>query len=86
MKAFAWRSGQIGLGRSVPEGALMIAEGPPRVLRRVMDVFAREDYRGGYLVPGIPEARSDEEAGDALAQFMSGVAKHLKKVSHAQHP
>jgi hypothetical protein len=69
--AFAWASGLIEFGLTVPKGALLIASGPVRTLRDKIGVAARHAYTPGeLLVPGVPEA---EDKGAALAAFIAWI-------------
>lgn len=74
--AYAYRNGQIRFGFKVPDGALEVMSGTSKHVRNTISVRARESYpteRGGDdtvpLVPGVPEARYENEAVDALIQF-----------------
>lgn len=79
MFAYAWRSGLIQFGRKVPDGALCIAEGPAKKLRPSVEAVARHAYDNEtLLVPGIPEAKDDDEALDALFVFQSLVEGRLE--------
>ena len=68
-RAHVWRTGEIvfrSKGRACPEGALPL----PDVPRSLIEVRARRGYDGKtLLVPGIPEARTDEAAMKALDAF-----------------
>lgn len=69
MKAYCWRNGVIGFAAAgaVPDGAIAFAEGPARRLRKVVSGTARLAYDGEtLLVPGVPEAETDDGAVDAL--------------------
>lgn len=69
-RAFAWRSGIIEFGRRVPNGALPVDHGTERSVRRRVEPLARHAYQKGVLlVPGVPEAQSDEEAFEAWQRF-----------------
>lgn len=83
MYAFAWRSGLIGFRKNVPSGALEIVRGRSDDVNAVVSVLARHGYgasSGALLVPGIPEAETDDEALDALIAFRDLVKDHMKKV------
>lgn len=82
MIAYCYRSGQIGLGRRLPKGALPIARVKGRSLRPVIEVLARWAYDNKtMLVPGIPEASSDTEALAALRQFGNEVRRRLPQAA-----
>lgn len=75
--AYCWRSGQIKIGRKVPDGAIAVLRGPAKFVRDTMCVCARHGYRKGVLlVPGIPEADTDDEAEAALEAFIAWVKRH----------
>jgi len=79
MKAFAWQSGQIGFGRKVPEGALLIASAPARKLRAEINATARHAYHGPVLlVPGVPEAESGDAKVDALITYCKWIEPRFK--------
>ncbi|HEU4958981.1 MAG TPA: host nuclease inhibitor protein [Sphingomonas sp.] len=68
--AYAWRSGMIETGPAVPDGAIPIARGGLKRLSRLIDATARHAYDGAtLLVPGVPEADSDDAALDALLAY-----------------
>lgn len=80
MIAYAWASGHIEFGRSVPDGALHIAKAPARKLKPVIEACARHGYGasvGVLLVPGIPEAPSQAKKLSALIAFQQFVLKSL---------
>ncbi len=70
MIAYCWASGRIEFGRKLPDGALPVAKGPARALRADLQTTARHGYeRGLLLVPGVPEAPTEDAAVDALVAF-----------------
>ncbi|EAN5774933.1 host nuclease inhibitor protein [Salmonella enterica] len=80
--AYCWASGLIEFGNTLPEGALPIVTGSEKQVRDVVTVLARHAYNGDLLVPGIPEAVSQDEAREALVRFSRVVherAKHPNK-------
>ena len=81
MKSYCWSSGLIEFGRRLPEGALLIADGPSRCLRSAVTVCARHGYRPGVLlVPGVPEAsmlKTDPLL--ALSDFRRRVERLLRR-------
>lgn len=80
MKAYAWRSGLIQFGRRCPSGALLIAEGPAKFLRPIVEVNATLSYDNKTLrVGNVASADSDEEAYQALQQFRDRVRAQLQK-------
>lgn len=75
MIAYCWANGVIGFGRSLPDGAIVIAKGPSRPLRAMVSVASRHAYDGKtLLVPGVPEAPDQTAGSDALAQFLAWLA------------
>ncbi|KVM76484.1 host nuclease inhibitor protein [Burkholderia ubonensis] len=80
MKAFAWQSGLIEFANEVPAGALQIAEGTSKEIRRVVGVWARHSRTGDeLLVPGVPEAESEDAKLDALIAFSFRVKERMAK-------
>ncbi|EDQ5839182.1 host nuclease inhibitor protein [Salmonella enterica subsp. enterica] len=67
--AYCWASGLIEFGHTLPEGALPIVTGSEKKVREEVGVLARHAYNGELLVPGIPEAASQNEAREALVRF-----------------
>ncbi|ENM5400920.1 host nuclease inhibitor protein [Salmonella enterica] len=67
--AYCWASGLIEFGHTLPEGALPIVTGSEKRVREEVGVLARHAYNGDLLVPGIPEAASQNEACEALVRF-----------------
>lgn len=85
MIAYCYRSGRIEFGRSIPDGAIKVAQGPARSLRALMSVLARHAYDGKtLLVPGIPEAKTDKQAADALQSFLDWIAPSVAKIQEAK--
>ncbi len=67
-----WRSGEVEVKRSVPRGAVSILEGHGTHLKRILGPAARHAYDGvTLLVPGVPEAESDDEAIEAVNRFQA---------------
>lgn len=80
MKAYAWKSGLIEFAGEVPDGALLIAEGPAKKILRVVSVWARRSRTGDYLlVPGVPEADSEDAKLDALLAFSTRIKERMAK-------
>lgn len=84
--AYAWASGRIDFTtpkrrRHVPKGALHIASGPQRLLKRCMNVIARHGYgksKGILLVPGVPEASLlKRDPVEALKAFRAQARRYL---------
>lgn len=84
--AYCFASGQIEFGITVPDGALALAKGAARPLKQAVEVLARHGYEPGVLlVPGVPEARSFEEAKAAVVRFVTW-ARHDREKSMWRHP
>lgn len=72
--AYCYRSGQIKIGRKVPDGAIAIISGPERRIRSLMWATSRLAYDNKtMLVPGIPEAKNDRAAETALRRFIKWI-------------
>jgi hypothetical protein len=74
--AFAWASGLIEFGETLPDGALPIAvavdDAQARKMRDSIEILARHGKgvsKGKLLVPGIPEASNQQAAMKALTRF-----------------
>jgi hypothetical protein len=81
--AWCWASGLIEIGDNVPEksadgsGAIVIATGPKFAMKAVLSVVARHGQgasEGQLIVPGVPEADSQDQACDALSTWLSWCA------------
>lgn len=77
--AWCWASGLIQVGDKMPadgpagDGAIKIAEGPKYALKSRLSVVARHGYgsqEGQLLVPGVPEADSQDAKVDALINWL----------------
>jgi hypothetical protein len=80
--AYCYRTGLVEFGNTVPEGALPIDEGKGKKWREGIEVKCRRTYDGKqYLVPGVPEADSDEEAHDAYTRFCKWIAECKAKAA-----
>ncbi|CAM5599123.1 hypothetical protein [Rhodanobacter lindaniclasticus] len=80
MIAYCWASGQIEFGARTPPGAIPIARGSARIVRAEMEVTARHGYKAGVLlVPGIPEAADQQQAGSALELFLLWLKQRERK-------
>lgn len=80
MIAYAFRSGHIGFGTTVPDGALLIAKGPKKIIGPIVRGNARLAYDNEtYLVPGCPEAENDEQATIAFMRFFDRIRKSVEK-------
>lgn len=83
IRAYAFRSGQIGfqpMGESMPDGTLLVATGPEKIVGPLVRGLARLAYDNEtYLVPGCPEAETDEEAFKAFMTFFDRVRMALTR-------
>lgn len=93
IRAYCYASGLIEFGRSIPNGALIIARGPAKQLREFIETQARHGYRTRkvrgrvtkipgteyLLVPGVPEAPNQIVGGNALRQWCDWIGKHAPK-------
>lgn len=78
--AYCWRSGLIGFGQFLPAGTLPITNYHDRQkLKDACEGNARWSYPPNPmpLVPGIPEAKTDNEALAALNIFSERVREAL---------
>jgi hypothetical protein len=70
---YCYRSGDVYFGFRVPPGAIVIAKNPDLTdheWQERMTARCRHGYEPGVLlVPGIPEATTDDEAMNALVKF-----------------
>lgn len=76
--AWAWASGLIEIGDTVPDDAIKIAEGVQCRLKSQVGVLARHGQgqsAGRLLVPGVPEASTQEAKGNALAKWLQWCAR-----------
>jgi len=84
MKPFVFRNGVIVFRRRMPPGALPITHLRSRRLRQIVDVLARHgrpefgQSRKLMLLPGVPEARTESEALDAVLRFKREVEIRLQ--------
>lgn len=72
--AYCWRSGLIEFGPVLPDGALELASSDlhdKQVMIDRVSVRARHGWDNSLLVPGVPEAATDEEAISALLDWRS---------------
>lgn len=60
IQAYCYQGGKIGFTsprkRRAPEGTIVFASGPARILKKAVSIMARHAYDGKtLLVPGLPE-------------------------------
>ncbi|ELU8839214.1 host nuclease inhibitor protein [Salmonella enterica] len=84
--AYCWASGLIEFGYTLPEGALPIVTGSEKQVRDVVEVLACHAYNGDLLVPGIPEAASQDEGREALVRFSRVVCERVKHPNKRKFP
>lgn len=73
--AYCYRTGRIRIGARCPDGALPLAYGPERRLRRAVTARARLGYDGkSWLVPGVPEAPNEDAGIEAARTFSAQLA------------
>ncbi|WP_394661421.1 hypothetical protein [uncultured Acinetobacter sp.] len=74
--AYCFRDGVIGFAEKLPEGAIEIASCiNKKRLYEFINVRARHGYKQGVLlVPGVPEAKTDNEALSALIDFINWIS------------
>jgi hypothetical protein len=76
---YAYRSGRIGLSKTVPKGAIGVITGTRAELTAVLSPHARHGYDGeAMLVPGVPEAKSQKAALQALEHWRERLRKSLR--------
>ena len=82
--AWCWATGLIEIGDTLPPGepggggAIEIARGPKYALRGQLSVLTRHGKgasSGDLLVPGVPEADTQEAKGTALGQWLAWCCK-----------
>lgn len=80
MKAFVFRNGLVQLGNEVPENALEVGDGPDEMLTAIVGVVSRHAYNNVDLIcPGVPEARSEAAAFNAVVEFRDRIKNRLVK-------
>lgn len=86
--SWCWASGLIEVGDALPSdahdgsGAIEIARGPKAFLNGRLETLARRGRgasAGKLLVPGVPEADSESDKGDALSVWLAWCAKRNGK-------
>lgn len=83
--AYCWANGVIEFADAMPDGALQIATGPQRALVEAVTTVARKGHKEGvWLVPGLPEAQQQDEALDALMEWLRwcGPKHNAHKLNH----
>ena len=78
--AYCWRSGHVEFGRTVPDGAILIIRGPDELVRELVEPACRLAYDNKtLLVPGIPEADSDDAACKAAMSFICWIESRVRR-------
>ena len=80
--AWCFADGSIAFGDEIdmPSGAILIARGSKSFLRGVLSCASRYDYKRNILIiPGVSEAETQEEKGDALAEWLRLCSKENGK-------
>ncbi|GBR36675.1 hypothetical protein [Gluconobacter kondonii] len=77
--AYCYRSGKIEFGAALPEGTRPLGKArSARKLREIVTVNARHHYDGTtLLVPGAPEADTEDDAIAAYCYFRDVVSMRL---------
>ena len=76
--AVAWANGLIEFKGSVPKGACVLCRGPEKAVREFVGVTSRHGHKQGVLlVPGVPEAKDQSAAMDALLQHREWLSSRL---------
>lgn len=82
---YCWRSGLIGFGGKVPEGALPICPNIKRLRERVEARARHSRTTQQLLVPGIPEAENSPAAAKALNDFVAWISEGTPPSPGATH-
>jgi hypothetical protein len=72
-------AGAIQYGEYVPKGSLPILRGDEDIVKKVVGGLCRKGYEGQEIVPGIPEAKDQNEALDAMFKFKEVVEQAAAK-------
>lgn len=79
---YCWRSGKIQVGKGCPKNALPLFRGSEYRLRKLVSATSRHSYDGKrFLVPGVPEAATANDAVDAVIDYRDWVLGTLAKTS-----
>lgn len=85
MRAMVDRRGVIEIRRTDHSGLLTLAFGPRNVLEEAISGCARKARDGdAWLVPGVPEAESDEAALDAVLRFAPRLQASVQHCAQAR--
>ena len=77
-RAYCASDGVIFYGTATPEGSIEIVRGPEQLVRDRVDVAARHGRpdRSVQLVPGVPEAKSQDDGLLALSEWINWFSRH----------
>ncbi len=79
---YCWRDGVIGMGRTLPRGALEIARGGTDALQAFRErVAVWETQRKIHRIPGMTKEMGQGLAFGVLRARVSGVSPHGENVS-----
>lgn len=79
---YCWRDGVIGMGRTLPQGALEIARGGTAALRAFRErVTVWEAQRETHRIPGMTKAMDPGLALRVLRARVSGFSMQVESVS-----
>jgi hypothetical protein len=80
MIAYCFASGEILFGQRVPRGAIRIASGPAKTLRKKVSAVARHAYdKRTLLVPGVVEAPNQMQGIKALVAFKNWIKPRFEE-------
>lgn len=81
-QCWVWANGRIEFGVELPDGALPIMQGDVQQMKDLVEATARLAYPSDgdvadvWLVPGLPEAQSQNEAYEALQRWLLWISTH----------
>ena len=82
--AVVWRTGEVEVLNHIPSGSIKVAFASMERLKVHVSANSRHSYDGKtLLVTGIPEAKDDGEAMDALIHFSKRIKLSLAKDTEA---
>ncbi len=71
------RLGALSISRHAGKGHLKVMTGDGRKIRWIMRDCAKQSIDGRLVVPGVPEARTDLEAMEAVKAFEQTLLRRL---------
>jgi hypothetical protein len=76
MIAYCWQSGQIEIGRELPQGALPLLTGTRKHLENRIESTATLAYDNKtWLVPGVRSAEKAEDKVQAVIEYVKFIGK-----------